>query len=221
VSRSTEDLLSELARDLAPVRPIPRLTAVALGLLGTWGVGVVLFWLVAGAWPQLAQPGGLADPVFAAIFAALGAAGLGGTLATLARAVPGRERLARGGAWTLALGLSVATAVALLGWAFGEAGSPATPLHTATCVVRSAVLGVAPALLGFAWLARAWEPRPAIGAWAASLGAAALGGCAVHASCVTGDGLHMLIGHALGPAAVALAVGWRGRRWLGRRALPA
>ena len=214
---STASLISQLARDLQPVRRVPPLRKVGLGLLAVWGVGVALSWSVGGVQPRLTEPGGLSDPTFAAIFAGLCIAGVGGGVATLARAVPGRERLARLGLGLLFGGFAVVAGFAVFGWLAGGAGASVPPARTASCAAHAAVLGVTPALLGFAWLARAWEARPGFGAAVAGLGAAALGSCAVHASCITGDGLHVLVGHALGPAGVAVVLASGGAWWIARR----
>lgn len=215
---STESLLTELARELRPVRPIPRLGVAALAVLAAWAVAVGLSWGLGGVRPRLAEPGGLADPVFASIFAALGIAALGGVIGGLARAVPGRESLARVGMAALALGFTGVVIAAAFGSFPIEAGAAPSPSRTLGCVVHSLLLGVAPALLGFAWLARAFEPRPVLGAGVAGLAAAALGAFAVHASCITGNGLHMLVGHGLGPAAVAALIAWRASVWIAARA---
>jgi hypothetical protein len=215
--RSTDSLISELSRELEPVRRIPPLRVAALGLAAAWGGGVFLSWCGGGVDLGVLRSGSLSDPLFATILAGLGEAGLGGACALLARAVPGREALARAGGWVLGTGFAVVVAAALVGWLAGGVVGSTPPVRTASCVAHAAVLGLAPALLAFLWLARAWDPRPASGAGVAGLAAAALGAFAVHASCLSGDASHVLVGHALGPPAVALGLAWAGGRWLLRR----
>jgi hypothetical protein len=210
--RATEQLIAQLAHELEPVRRLPPLRRVALAWLGVWAAGIALSWLLGGAGLRLTDPGGLGDPIFAAIFAALGLAAAGGGVAVVARAVPGRERLARAGLAALGLGCAGAVGAAGLG-GLGRPG-PISPALALTCTAHAVGFALAPAAIGVAWLARAWETRPGRGALVASLAAAALGASAVHASCITGDAWHMGLGHALGPALVAVAGAWLARIWL-------
>ena len=202
--RSTEQVVSELSRDLSPVRRIPPLRAGVAAIFLVWVAALGVDWLRGGALPQTGRDSGFGDPTYVAIFAGLVLAAAGGVLAELARAVPGREAVARIATGVLGAGLLLATtagAVACLGGAAGAV--PASAMLS--CAGRSALLAVAPAVVACLFIARAWPRRSGLGAALGMLGAVALGAVAVHASCVTGDPLHMLLGHALGPLAIGLA----------------
>jgi len=196
---STESLLAELARDVEPVRPIPPLRAGALAILGVWGAGAALYWSFMGT-PGLE---GLADPNRRGIAAALAVAAAGGLAATLARAVPGRERTERLGAAGLAAGFLLAVFAVGGAWIATGASDGGSPSLAFACLGRAALLALAPALLALGWLVRAWDVRPAVGGLVASLMAAALGALVVHTSCAQAEASHMLVGHVVGPVAVA------------------
>jgi hypothetical protein len=199
-AQRTEDLVRELAGDLSPVRRIPSLRVVAAGMLAAWLVGLVLHRSAGAGQPRIGQTGGPGDPVYLAILVGWALVATGGIPAALARAVPGREPIACAGALVLALGLLLASAAAALGV---ELGGEARLGQSLPCLGRAALLALAPGLVACAFLARAWGQRPLPAALALTLAAVALGALAVHASCVTGDGLHRLLGHVLGPALAA------------------
>lgn len=213
---SSEALIAELTRDLAPVRRIPPPGGVGLALVGLWAAGCALSGWLGGSGLRAGPPGALGEPVFTGLLAALALAGAGGSVAAVARAVPGRERLARTGSLFLALGLGLALGCAGLAWLV-DASATSLPA-AAACASHALGLGLAPAVLAFAWLARAWEPRPRAGAAVASLTAAALGACAVHLRCSLGDAGHLLLGHALGPLLAATLLALLGHAWLVRHA---
>ena len=81
---------------------------------------------------------------------------------------------------------------------------------------RASALGVVPALFLCAFLARALERGPAVGAAFASLGAFALGALAVHTSCSNDEPLHLLLGHSLTPFAAALLLAFPLSWWVRR-----
>jgi hypothetical protein len=203
---STRELIRELARDAAPVKPLPRLRFVALALLSLWlaiGVaGVAIQGLAPTFWEALTMPVSAGG-----IFAALLVAGLGGVVAALALAVPGRERLARfgfalGGAGSmLAAGVGIALLMRspLVEWRWPEQ-------HDLPCLAVALAVGFAPAL-ALGWFAgRAAPFRPLALALAAAAGAAALGGSVAQATCAATDPLHLVFGHILVPAAGALVL---------------
>jgi hypothetical protein len=202
----TRELIRELASDLAPVRPLPRLRFLAAVVLWSWlaigAAGVALQGLAPTFWRSLAAPlssGG--------IFAGLLGAGLGGALAALALAIPGRERVARvglalgGGGAALAAGIACALLArsSLAAWRAPAAGD-------LPCLATALAIGLVPAL-ALGWLAgRAAPHRPLTIALAAAAGAAALGGSVAQATCAWGEAMHLLLGHALVPAVGALAL---------------
>jgi len=196
----TEDRIRELARDLEPVKPIPRLRTVGIGLLVSWGVALVVDVWVGGPMPR--SPG---DPVFTtpSYLAALAGAVLvayGATSAALASTVPGRAAAVR-------LGLRLTLAGVLLafaGWAFGVTREPVDhygdELGTIfACGVRSIAIGLVPALLCTAFALHA-VLRGALATAALVLaGGAGLGAVAVQMSCASTAPLHQLLAHSLSP----------------------
>ena len=203
--RPTESLLSELSRDLAPVRPMPRLRTLVLVGLGAFALTLAVDGLLGHPLPLVAAGVAWADAGFLSLLAGLLLTAGGAIVAALAGAVPGRERAAAAG-WRVAVaGVAVAASAAC--WAFLRSagadfgGAPDMGLE---CAGRASLLGVVPALVLCVFLARAFEQRPLLGAGAAAVGALALGAAAVHASCANGGVLHVLLGHWLTPFAAAL-----------------
>jgi hypothetical protein len=200
-------MLRELARDLKPVRPIPRLRTVAAGVLAVWLLALVVDWILGGALPRLGAGGPWSGAAFLTVLVGLAVTAVGATLRALAGAVPGREGEARAG-----LGLALLGLILVAGggaWAVSTAGDPAAgdPLWTGfSCVRRATVLGIPPALVACLFLARTLARRPQLGAACALAGSVALGAIAVHTSCTHEGALHMLLGHALAPFAVALVL---------------
>jgi hypothetical protein len=191
-------LIDDLVRDLAPVRPIPRLRAVALGVAGLWLLAALLVLLVSGTRPGLAALVAGWGP--AAVSAGLTAAGLGAMIAALARSVPGREGTAALAATAACAGLVVALAAALLFAVTGPAAAEPAPLAAdAGCLVRALLVALAPAG-AVAWFAgRALAHEPLAVALVAATGAAALGGVGVLCGCPFADPRHLLTGHAAAP----------------------
>lgn len=203
--RSTETLLQELARDLRPVRTVPRLRAAALATVGAWGLVAAAHAALEGRLPPL--PGPWQDATSLGVLAGLVLAASGGVTAALAGAIPGRERPERLGAATLVLGLGFALASAAIALISRPGATDFSASAYLACIGHAALLGVVPLAVLCVFLARALASRPWRGACAAALGGLALGGLAVHVSCTAGGGaLHLLLGHALGPTLVALSL---------------
>lgn len=199
-AESTRELIRELAGDLTPVKPLPRLRFVALAVGSLWlAIGLAGIALK-GLAPTFFET--LEMPVSAGgIFCGLLVAGLGGVLAALALGVPGRERLARAGFAVGGAGMLVAASIgaALLGrsplveWRLPDA-------HDLPCLLTALGVGLLPAL-AIAWFGgRAATLRPLTVALAAAAGAAALGGSVAQATCAASDPLHLVFGHVLAPA---------------------
>lgn len=164
--------------------------------LMSWGAVVLLGWLLNGhslipaswSWGHIA---GLAG---------LGGAGLGGLVCSLASAIPGREQTAKAGRNAAILGGVAALAVGASG-AWGADGQ--SYAGSLGCIVRSIGLGIAPLLVAGLFVARG----AASGLWHASyfalIGSIGLGALAVHATCPTWTGGHVLLGHHIGPLVIA------------------
>lgn len=208
-----EELVRELAADAGAVSRIPRPAAVAAGAIV---LGLAVFaahWALGGPAPRH----GTLDAVRVLVFGGVALAAAGGIGAALVSAVPGRERAARAGIGVLAVGSALAATAAALAWARGDA-QPLPLAVAVACALRAAALGVLPALAAWGFAARAWPARPVRTAVLGALGSLSLGASAVHASCVAAGGRHVLLGHALGPLALALLVAVPAALWLARRA---
>ena len=203
--QSTEPLLRELARDLQPVHPIPQLRSVAAGVLLIWLLALFVDWMFGAPSPRFAAGELWREPAFLVVLAGLLCTAVGATLAALAGAVPGREGEARVGIGVGIGGLALATASGVWAVADKGVGTEFPALATSiTCVSRAAALGIVPALVACAFLARAWVRTARAGAAVAVAGCAALGAVAVHTSCPYEGALHMLLGHSLAPFFAAL-----------------
>ena len=196
----SEALIRELARDLDPVQPIPRIRTVMSGVIALWlGVAAIGF-TVLGLRPDLARAmlgvGGVA-----VVFAGLGMAGLGGVAAALAMGVPGREGLARASLALAILGMLIAAGVGSLLFALSPvAEARVSWTGDLACLVVAVLVGLLPAI-GVVWFAGRASPfRPVIAVLAAAAGAVALGAITAGASCTHSEMRHLLVAHALAPA---------------------
>lgn len=190
---STERVLGDLVHGLEPVRLIPRLRTVALGAALLGGIAAAAVIELRGLRADLLE---LRSPLRLIALGLLLAA-LGGIAASLGSAVPGRDRAARGGLVALIAGLVLSSGAA--GWAILSTGAALSDGLGLGCLGTAVLAGVLPGAGLVAFLARAFPTSPAAALSAASGGAVALGGLSVHASCTVTGGLHLLVGHALGP----------------------
>jgi hypothetical protein len=201
-------MLRELARELEPVRPIPPLRAVAGAVAGAWLLALGVGWALSDSTHGLAPAEQWRTADFLAVMAGLVAVAVGASLAAIAGAVPGRDEEARAGRWWGLAGIGVAVAAGLVAAISGDGASRVGAVSSAGCFAVAVGLGLAPALLIWVFLVRTRASRPRRRAGWAAVGAVALGGVVVHATCpVVGD-LHVLLGHSLAPvwAALLLAV---------------
>ena len=199
-----EDLIRELARDLDPVCPIPRIRIVTAGVVGLWFAVAALGLAALGVRPDLAEAT-LGTRGVAVVFAGLGLVGLGGVVAAIALGIPGRETLARRAIALAILGMVLAAAVGTLLLATSPVPEMLVPLSDdLACLSVALAVGLLPAL-GVLWFAGRASPfRPVIVVLAAAAGAAALGAIAAEMSCPHSDMRHLLAAHALAPAAGVL-----------------
>ncbi len=202
------DLIRELARDLEPVRPIAPLRRALAGVVLVWLAAAATALAAAGVQPQLFA-GLSAKPGVAAVLAGLAVAGLGGLVASLALAVPGREDAARRGLAIGAAGLAVAAGVGMLLFSTSpgaDAASWAGGRDHLACLVFATAVGALPAAGVVLFAARAAAARPLVLVLAAAAGAAALGAVAAKVSCARVDYAHLVVGHVLAPVVAALAL---------------
>jgi len=207
VSRtSTERLVEDLARDVAPVSPLPRLRTVLLAVLGVWAIafGAMRVLGSGASAPAGAVPHG--DPRFLMIGVGVGIFAVGAMLRALAGAIPGREPAARAGARVAAIG-AAAVALACV-WALvgGLAGANLDLSGSLMCMGHAVMLALLPMIGVSLFLALAYARRPQVAAIFAATGTIALGVLAVHLSCRAGGWFHILLGHAFVPYAVGCAL---------------
>ncbi len=199
-----QDLIRELARDLAPVQPIPRIRTAMAGAVALWFAVTAVGLAVLGLRPDLIEVTVGARGV-AAVLIGLGLAGFGSVAAACAMGVPGREWLARSALATSTLGLVIAAGVAILLLATTSVVDTGVPFTgDLGCLAVAMLIGLIPAV-GVIWFAGRSEPlRPALLVLAAATGAAALGAITAFACCPHCDMRHFLVAHALAPAFGAL-----------------
>ena len=204
-SRSTEDLTQQLVRDLPPVKPIARLRVAASVVVALSVAAVVATGWMTGKWPRFGEAAFWSDPITVAILLGLMVTAAGAVVAALASAVPGREPLARAG-W-ISAGSAAVWSIGCGVWAAagGESESAASLFAgSASCLAHALVLAIPAALAASFYLSRGAPQRRLIASGVAAAGAAGLGAVAVHATCSTGGGVHLLLGHCLTPIVAGL-----------------
>lgn len=202
----TRDLIRELARDLAPVQPIPRIRAATAGVTVLWFAVTVVGLAVLGLRPNLMEVT-LGTRGVVTVLLGLSLAGFGSVVGACAMGVPGRERLTRCALCTSVLGMTVAAGVAALGLATSSAVDAGAPWSgDLRCIAVALLVGLVPAV-GVIWFSGRAEPRtPTRPVLAAATGAAALGAITAYACCPHCDVRHLLVAHSLAPAFGALVL---------------
>ena len=205
--RSTEEVVARLVDAAEPVRPVAALRWQLLGVVGIWLATAAFVALLLGLHPLAAFE---RDAISAGVEIALLVLGFAGLTMALAARIPGRERLTRGAAGGIALGIGVVGIVALglPGWAAGP-GFVAQCLncgsHALLLAIPSGAIAMLLALRGAGWHA-------ALAGLGIATGAAALGALLIHMSCPSPDPWHWLIAHLLLPLGagvpIGLAVAW-------------
>jgi len=218
VSRTPDSLIGELARDLAPVRRVPRLRrvaalALALGLAAA--TASILLWGLNATFSELRAP-----PRYWIAILGLLAFSAGGSTAALGSSIPGRELLIRGGVIAMVLGAALAvtsSALFLLRLADGEpAGSPWSALSF-VCMSKAALIAIPAGVLLAGFAARAFPRRPSLTVGCGALAGVAFGALPVSVSCGSENILHVVFAHTLSPLSVGLvlwAALWGVYRWL-------
>jgi hypothetical protein len=200
----SEDLIRELARDLEPVQPIPRIRTVMAGVIVLWLAVTAVGLAVLGLRPDLIQAVVAARGV-AAVLVGLGLAGLGGVAAAAAMGVPGRELLAQGALGASMFGVAVAAGVGALPAATQSVAGPGAPVTSElSCLTVAVLVGLLPAGAVVWFAGRSVPRRPALLVLVAAVGTAALGAITAYASCSSSDMRHLMVAHALAPAFGAL-----------------
>jgi len=211
----TEELVTLLARDLAPIGRIPRLRAQLAALLCAGSLVLLLVVSYRGLRPS-AFSLLLSGEAFSLIAAGLILAAGGAGAAALAMTRPDRELLARGALGLAVGGLALSALLAAL--YFGGAPSAAGEAGAALSCGMSGILFTLPLSLLCAFLLSTGAPRHmGLAALVAAFGATAFGALAVHLTCPSLSVWHWIAGHALAPAlgaaVLALPVRALARRW--------
>jgi hypothetical protein len=213
----TDVLIATLARELRPVRPVPRLGIQALGATAIGLAAAALLSALRGLRPDQV---GMADGawLFGALAVGLGVVGAGALAAALASARPGRERIA-GIAGIASLGTLLLCAIPALWLLASESALPGPGVSGARelpCLVFGLLLGLPVALVVTRLVARAAPLEPRRTALWVALGASALGTLAAHLTCRTPGGWHVVLVHPLAPLVGALLLARPIRRLLAR-----
>jgi hypothetical protein len=200
------NLIRELARDLEPVRPIPRIRTVVAAVTAAWFAVTAVGLAVLGLRPDLVEAT-MSSGGVAAVLIGLLVAGFGSVVAALAMGVPGREWLTRSALAASVLGMAAAVGFGVMLVATTPPAAGGVPFRgDLTCLTVAMLTGLLPAA-GMIWFAGRSEPlRPALLVLAAAVGAAALGALTAYVSCAHCDMRHFLVAHALAPAFGALVL---------------
>lgn len=207
-------LLSAVARDLAPVRPLasPLRRALALAPMGAaLLIGIPMFW----AWHRhVARP--IAWPAWG-LSALETAAGLATLAASFREAVPGREIRRR--TWAVVIGLVWSCFLVINASAVApaaDASIPTTARWIGECITEAAVFSL-PALAVAGWLvSRALPMRPLLTGAACGLGVGMMADAGLRLFCWDGDLLHVLVAHG-GAIAILMVLGALSARFVERR----
>lgn len=191
-------LVEALVRDLAPVRPLPRLRVVAGAALGLWVLGALAVLAAFGSRPGWAVLGAGAGPCAVAL--GLGLAGFAAVILALARSVPGRGRAAGIAGIAAGFGLLVALGAALLiAVAEPAPAEPAPRIADVRCLGGALLAALLPGAAVAWFCGRALVHGPVAVALAAATGTAALGALGMLSGCPFPDPRHLLTGHAAAP----------------------
>lgn len=202
--RSSEAVLRELATDLRPVRPIPRLRSVvaAIALLAFAGAATLLW--RKGLRPDVV-PVVSGDAIYDVVAIGMVAIGSGALVAGIAACVPGRERTLSRAVWWAGIGAALAFVAVPLGVVATQHHALRPPGSVDLACMASGLAAsalAAAASIGFGWRT---APRSlAIAAALAAAGTGAIGAIAMHAVCPSLEASHWLWGHACVPVVAAL-----------------
>ncbi len=201
---ATNDLISNLVRDLRPVQPLP-LPQVRLAQWGLVAVPATAI-VMAAIGPRVDLPAAAATLSFQAHSALLLMAAATSAVAALALAVPGEQV----GHWRRFA--PVAAALAWGAWLSGEllvfaaSGQEIWPIASGVgCVAKAFAFGVTPGVVLTIMLGRGAPGDARATMVFAGLAAAAVGALGVELTCPLTSPTHLLLWHA-GPVVAAVMV---------------
>lgn len=201
---SARQLIADLAADLEPVQPIPRLRSMVGRVLLLWalvaGIGIAVRGLRPDFLEMLLHMRGIG-----LIFAGLGLTGIGGGVAALALGIPGREAAARAGFAAAGVGMAAAAGIGTLLFLQNPIFDSPVPLRAdLVCLAIALAVGLLPGIGIAMFGARAAPHRPLVLVLAAAAAMAALGGATAQATCPANDIRHLMLGHVIAPGVGAL-----------------
>ncbi len=199
MSLRTDELISELSRDLAPVRVLPPLAWVGGGVLAVVA-GLYALYVPLGIFYGVLMP----ETARAWDFIAIGGhllLGLGGLALALGSCIPGRDALESRGLVGVLAGaalsaVAVAAAVTLVPI---EAVGPDWLVGTALCAGTAVVLAAIPAVVIARFAARAAPHRLGRTLVFGAISMLCLGTLPGHLGCAMPGALHTTFGHMLVP----------------------
>ena len=197
----SRDLIARLTRDLEPVRPIPRLSTLLAGCLGVAAVVGAVVLSMYDTNPDL-RASCLQDATYSAVLGGLAFAVVGGCLAALASAVPGRDNVLRAAVGVGVAGLALAVVAPAVA-ALRAAVPPGVGAGDFMCVLRGVAFAALPATVVLATAGRGWAGRPVHTVALGLLGAGAVGALLVHLTCPKIEPLHVLCTHTSTPLVMA------------------
>jgi len=198
MSRSTEELIRELAGDLPAVRPLGRVRAVLAFALAV-SLPFYAWWYASHGLRHQFVEGQVPGLMYLLAASTLALLAAGGLVCGLTSAIPGRENDARAGRLIFVAGALIALA-ALFVRGFVDETTLLEGFVSSQGCIRGAVLLSLPAglVIGRYVMRGAARSRPAALAvgFAGGVGLAAV---IVHLTCPHPDALHMVVGHAAAP----------------------
>ena len=217
MSGRTDELISELARDLAAVHVLPRLRWVAGGVLGVVAALFALY-LPLGISYGLFMP----DSARAWDVGAIGGhllLGAGGLALALGSCVPGRDALETRGLVGVIAGAAVSAAA--VAWSMTlvpiESIGPDWLAGTALCTATAVVLAAIPAVVIARFAARGAAHRPGRTLVFGAISMLGFGTLPGHLGCAMPGALHTVFGHMLVPLTGSVVIWALMRASYGRR----
>lgn len=202
MTHSTENLISDLVEDLAPVKPVLPMR-LAVGLVLGVAAGLIGVVLIRQEGP-LGASHLLSDSIYLATFLGLTSVAVGGTISAIASGRPGREGLETSSRWGGVAGLAAGALTCGFGMASLGLGLGASPSgFDAGCLERSILFSLLPALVIGFFVLRGWSTSPFLSALIALASAGGIGGVLVHLSCPFLEPQHLLLGHLSAPVILA------------------
>jgi len=191
-----DDLIDNLADELAPVRP-RRIARGSLWVAAGWAAGAAILFGLGGMRHDLAE-GVMMPPLPLLAFWLIVALGLAAAWSALRMGLPGVGRDYSGWRWAglaaFALPLSALVMAMDDGHAAMEAAHPENGLH---CLMQGVLAGLGVGAALFAWLKHGAPTSPERAGWVIGIAAGAAGATIVALHCASNDMIHIALWHGL------------------------